>query len=323
MQRRESLSLLLAGLLSSSGVLAQQDFPNKAIRIVAPYPPGGTTELFARLIGDYLQRSMGQPVVIENKVGSSGIIGASLVAQAPADGYTLLIGSQALYAVHPTLYEKLPYNPARDFTPISLVARLPSYIAVPADLPVSTLAEFIKYVRDNPGKFSYGSAGNGTAQHIYPELLKQLMQLDLVHVPYKGSAPMIADLIAGRIQMVMDFGPSVLPFVKSGKIKALAVSTRSRSKALPDVPSMNEAGVPNFDESTWFAIHGPGNMPPAIVNRLSNEIQTALRDPQIRARLEAAGAEPGGSTSQELLALQTREATKLGEVIKRANIKVD
>lgn len=323
MQRRESLSLLLAGLFSTTGVLAQQDFPNKPIKIVAPYPPGGTTDLFARLIGEYLQRSMGQPVVIENKVGSSGIIGASAVAQAPADGYTLLIGSQALYAVHPTLYEKLPYNPARDFTPISLVARLPSYIAVPADLPVSNLADFMKYVRNNPGKVSYGSAGNGTAQHIYPELFKQITKLDMVHVPYKGSAPMISDLIAGRVQMVMDFGPSVLPFVRSGKIKALAVSTRASSKALPDVPSMHDAGVPNFDESTWFAIHGPANMPPALVAKLSNEIQAALRDPQIRARLEAAGTEPGGSTSQELLALQTREAAKLGEVIKRANIKVD
>jgi tripartite-type tricarboxylate transporter receptor subunit TctC len=323
MKRRTSLSLLLLGSALPLGALAQQDFPKQPIKIIAPYPPAGTTDLFARSIGEYLQRSMGQPVFVENRPGSSGMIGAGMVARAPADGYTLLIGSQALYAVHPTLYEKLPYNPARDFTPISLIARLPSYVAVPADLPVSTLPEFMKYVRDNPGKVSYGSAGNGTAQHIYVELFKQQANLDMTHIPYKGSAPMVMDLMAGRVQAVMDFGPSLLPHAKAGKIKLLAVSTRERAKATPEVPTMHESGVPNFDASTWFAIHGPGGMPASLVNKLSTEIRAALRDPQIRARLEAAGTEPVGTTAEELLAVQTRDNAKLGEVIRRANIKAD
>lgn len=322
MQRRDYLFTLL-GFLVAPGAWAQADFPKRPIKIIAPYPPGGTTDLFARSIGDYLQHSMGQPIVVENRPGSAGMIGANLVAQSHPDGYTLLLGSQSLFATHPSLYEKLPYDPARDFTPITLIARLPSYVAVPADLPVRTLADFIKYVRDNPGKVSYGSSGNGTAQHIYVELFKRQAKIDMTHVPYKGSPPLINDLIAGHVQMAMDFGPNVIGFSRTGKLKLLAVSTRERSKATPEVPTMQEAGIPNFDESTWFAMHGPAGMPASLVNKLSSEIQSALRDPVIRARLEAAGTEPVGSTPEELRSLQTRETARLGEVIRRANIKAD
>jgi tripartite-type tricarboxylate transporter receptor subunit TctC len=325
MRRRDVLAAAatsVVGLLAGSAK-AQQDFPTRAIKIIAPYPPGGTTDLFARSIGEYLQQSLRQTVVVENRPGASGIIGATSVARSPADGYTLLIGSQALYAVHPWLNPKLPYNADTDFTPISLVGWMPSYLAVPASLPVKDMSEFLSYVRSNVGKVSYGSAGIGTAQHIYMELFKQQMGLEMLHVPYKGSAPAVTDLIAGRIQAVLDFGPSVLPFLGSGMLRLIAISTRERSRSAPDVPTMMEAGMTNFDASTWFAIHGPGGMPEATVERLAAEIKAAMQDPGIRARLEAAGAEPAGSSPAELRAVQARDKVKLGEVIRRAEIKLE
>jgi tripartite-type tricarboxylate transporter receptor subunit TctC len=317
--------LLAMGLVVALGAtpLHAQEYPSKPIRIVAPYPPGGTTDLFARSIGDHLQKAWGQPVVIENRPGSSGMIGASSVARSPGDGYTLLIGSQALYSVNPSLYAKVPYDPNKDFTPISLVARLPSYFVVPAALPVDSLKEFIQYVKNNPGKLAYGSAGSGTAEHIFMEMLKSQTGMDLLHVPYKGSAPAVTDLVGERVQAMIEFGPSVLPFIKSGKLKVLGVSTRERSRTLPNVPTIAEAGVPGFDAVTWFAIHGPAGMPPDIVAKLSAEIRKALGEPDVRARLETAGAEPVGTTPEELAATQTRDAVKWSEVIRKTNIRVE
>ncbi|MDO8298415.1 tripartite tricarboxylate transporter substrate binding protein [Lacisediminimonas sp.] len=325
MKRRTALAAIGAGLLSgvATPLLAQQDFPTRTIKIIAPYPPGGTTDLFARIIGDYLQKTWGQTVVIENRPGSSGMIGAGMVARSPGDGYTVLIGSQALYSVNPTLYKQVPYDPVKDFTPISLVALLPSFLVVPATLPVANVREFIQYVKDNPGKVAYGSAGSGTAQHIYFELFKQQMGLDVLHVPYKGSVPAVTDLIGGRVQAMMDFGPSVLPHIRAGKLKALAVSTGERSRATPDVPTMQESGVPGFDNATWFAIHGPAGIPPTIATKLSTEIAAAMRNPEVKARFESLGIETIGTTADVLLARQKADAVKFAEVIRRANIKVD
>jgi tripartite-type tricarboxylate transporter receptor subunit TctC len=325
MKRRTALAVIGAGLLSgvATPLLAQQDFPTRTIKIIAPYPPGGTTDLFARIIGDYLQKTWGQTVVIENRPGSSGMIGAGMVARSPGDGYTVLIGSQALYSVNPTLYKQVPYDPVKDFTPISLVALLPSFLVVPATLPVANVREFIKYVKDNPGKVAYGSAGSGTAQHIYFELFKQQMGLDVLHVPYKGSVPAVTDLIGGRVQAMMDFGPSVLPHIRAGKLKALAVSTGERSRATPDVPTMQESGVQGFDNATWFAIHGPAGIPPAIATKLSTEIATAMRNPEVKARFESLGIDTIGTTADVLLARQKADAVKFAEVIRRANITVD
>jgi tripartite-type tricarboxylate transporter receptor subunit TctC len=326
MKRRSVLIAIGGGMAAALGLpvaRAQQDFPNKPLHIIAPYPPGGTTDLFARIIGESLQRAWGQPVVVENRPGSSGMIGASMVARARGDGYTLLIGSQALYSVNPFLYEKVPYDPVKDFTPVSLVARLPSFFVVPAALPVNNLREFIQYVKDRPGQVAYGSAGSGTAQHIYFELFKLQTGLDLLHVPYKGSVPAVTDLIGGRVQAMMDFGPSVLTFVRAGKLKALAVSTKERSRALPDVPSMDEAGVPGFDNATWFAIHGPAGIPAPILNKLSTEIRNAVRSQEVRVRFEAQGIDAVGTAPEELAARQRADAVKYADVIKRANIRVD
>jgi tripartite-type tricarboxylate transporter receptor subunit TctC len=325
MKRREILKAIAGTLAATAapGLFAQDAFPNRPIKIIAPYPPGGTTDLFARSIGDYLQKSLGQPVIIENRPGNSGMIGAGMVARSPGDGYTLLIGSQALYSVNPTLYEKVPYDPVKDFTPVSLVGLLPSFLVVPASLPVNNLREFIKYVKERPGKVSYGSAGSGTAQHIYFELFKMQTGLDLLHVPYKGSVPSVTDLVADRVQAMMDFGPSVLPFVRAGKLKALAVSTKERSRATPEVPTMDESGLTGFDNSTWFAIHGPAGIPAPILNKLSTEIRAAMRDPALRARFDTNGIVAVGTSPEELLARQKADAAKYSDVIKRANIKVD
>ncbi len=325
MKRRDALKAMAGGVLAGAapGLFAQEAFPNRPIKIIAPYPPGGTTDLFARSIGDYLQKSLGQPVIIENRPGNSGMIGAGLVARAPGDGYTLLIGSQALYSVNPFLFEKVPYDPLKDFTPVSLVGFLPSFFVVPATLPVNTLREFIKYTKDNPGKVSYGSAGSGTAQQVFFELFKIQAGVDVLHVPYKGSVPAVTDLVAGRVQAMMDFGPSVLPFVRAGKLKALAVSTRERSRATPDVPTMEESGLAGFDNSTWFAIHGPAGIPAPILNKLSTEIRAAMKDPALRARFDTNGIVAVGTAPEELLARQKADAAKYSDVIKRASIKVD
>lgn len=326
MKRRDAMRALMAGALTTvvPQLWAEEAFPSKPIKIVAPYPPGGTTDLLARTVGDFLQKTWGQPVIIENRPGNSGMIGAAAVSKSSPDGYTLLIGSQALYSVNPTLFEKvIPYDPFKDFTPLSLVARMPSFLVVPTSLPVSTLREFIQYVKERPGKVSYGSAGSGTAQHIFFELFKLQTRLDILHVPYKGSVPAVTDLVGGQVQAMMDFGPSVLPMIRAGKLKAIAVSTMGRSAALPNVPTMEEGGVPGFDHSTWFAVHGPAGIPPAIANKLSTEIRNAMRDPAVRAKLLTNGIDVVGSTADELLSREKSDATKYAEVIKRANIKVE
>lgn len=325
MKRRDALKAMAGALAvtAAPGLMAQEAFPARPIKIIAPYPPGGTTDLFARSIGDYLQKSLGQPVIVENRPGNSGMIGAGMVARSPGDGYTLLIGSQALYSVNPWLYEKVPYDPVKDFTPVSLVGFLPSFFVVPAALPVNTLREFIKYVKERPGKVSYGSAGSGTAQQVFFELFKMQAGVDILHVPYKGSVPAVTDLVADRVQAMMDFGPSVLPFVRAGKLKALAVSTKERSRALPDVPTMEESGLAGFDNSTWFAIHGPAGIPAPILNKLSTEIRNAMKDPALRARFDTNGIVAVGTTPEELAARQKSDSVKYADVIKRANIKVD
>lgn len=308
--------------LTTSSPAFSEEYPSKPIQIVAPYPPGGATDMISRSIGKHLQDSWNQPVVVENRPGNSGMIGATQVARSKPDGYTLLIGSQALYSVNPILM-KVPYDPEKDFTPITRVASLPSFFVVSVSLPINTFQEFVKYVKDNPGKIAYGSAGNGTAQNIFMEMLKGRTGMDMLHVPYKGSAPAVIDLISGQVQAVIDFGPSVLPHITSGKLKALAVSTRERSPALPMVPTLEESGVPGFDAATWFAVHGPGGMPRDVVDRLANEINRGLKDAAFRSRLEAMGINPLGSTPDELQALQSRETVKWREVIQAANIRLE
>lgn len=322
--RRLSLVLTVACIaLAASPPVLSQGYPNKPIQIIAPYPPGGATDMISRSIGKHLQDAWHQPVIVENRPGNSGIIGATQVARSAPDGYTILIGSQALYSVNPILMKAMPYDANKDFTPITQVARLPSFFVVSASSPSNTFQEFVKYVKANPGKVAYGSAGVGTAQHIFMEMLKRETGMDMLHVAYKGSAPAIIDVVGGQVQAAIDFGPSVLPHIKSGKLKALAVSTRERSTALPNVPTLIESGVPDFDAATWFAVHGPGGMPKDVVERLSREINRGLQDPAFRSRLEALGINPQGSTPEELRTLQIDETVKWKAVIEAADIRLE
>jgi len=301
-----------------------QDYPNKSIQIIAPYPPGGPTDFIARTIAQHLQDTWGQPVIVVNRPGNSGIIGATQASQAAADGYTILVGSQSLYSVNPTLMKKtIPYDADKDFTPITRIAMLPAFFVVNANAPYNTFQEFVAYTKLNSGKVAYGSAGIGTAEHIFMELLKRETGINLLHVAYKGSAPAMYDLIGGQVQAAIDLGPAVLPHIKSGKLKALAVSTIARSPTLPKVPTLNESGVPGFDAAVWFAIHGPAGMQKNIVERLNKEINRALQKPDFRRQLEVMGIDARGSTPEELGQLQRDDLVKWKKVIEESHISID
>jgi tripartite-type tricarboxylate transporter receptor subunit TctC len=299
-----------------------QAFPSKTIQIIAPFPPGGATDIFARALSEGFRKAWGQPAIVENRAGASGMIGADSAARSPNDGHTMVIGAASLHSILPLLSERMG-NTQKGLIPISQIGVNPSYVVVPSTLPVNTIEELIKYVKQTPGEHPYGSAGSGTSQHVFVELFKQRAGVDLFHVPYKGSGPMITDLVGGRLVMVIEQGPAVLPHIKAGKLKALAVTTPNRSLALPDVPTLSEKALPGFEASTWFAVYGPAGIPREVVLKLNKEIQNTLAEPDVRKRFIAAGIEPKGSTPDELDQLQRRDMAKWAEVIKRANIKLE
>ncbi len=299
-----------------------QEFPGGPIKVVAPFPPGGASDLYARAVADGLLRAWGQPVIVENRPGASGMIGADFVSKAPADGHTLLIGAASLHTILPLLNAKMA-QAQKLLMPISTIGVNPSYVVVPASLPVNTIGEFIAYVKVSPGKYGFASAGAGTSQHVFVELFKQSLNVDMFHVPYKGSGPMVTDLIAGRVVMAIEQGPAVLPQVKAGKLKALAVTTPRRSLALPDVPTMADTVLPGFEASTWFAVYGRAGIPRDIVLKLNAEIVKTLASPDIRNRLLNAGVEPESSTPEALAEMERRDTVKWAAVIKSANIRLD
>ncbi len=324
MTRRPFLRTLLAASLALAAPLsmAQNDFPKQPIKIIAPFPPGGATDLYARSVGDSLTRAWGQPVIVENKPGASGMIGAEFASRQPADGYTLLIGAASLHTILPLLNEGMGKTQA-NLTPVSTVGVNPSYVVVPATLPVNTIQELVAMLKAAPGKYGYASAGSGTSQHVFVELFKQTLGLDVFHVPYKGSAPMVTDLIAGRVVMGIEQGPAVLQHIKSGRLKALAVTTPKRSLALPDVPTVAETVAPGFEASTWFAVYAPAGTPSDILRKLSAEIGRGFQSADIKARLLNAGVEPETSTPEALKEREKRDTAKWGKLIKAANIRME
>mgnify|MGYP003575935448 FL=1 len=318
-------SLLLLSLLALPATAADQsakDFPSRTIEVIAPYPPGGATDMFARLIAEGFRRAWDQPAIVATRPGARGMMGADVAARAPGDGYTMVIGAASLHSILPLLSEKMGET-QKGLIPISQIGVNPSYVVVPASLPVNTIEELIDYLKKSPGKYPYGSAGAGTSQHIFVELFKQRAGVDMYHVPYKGSGPMITDLVAGRVSMVIEQGPAVMPHIKAGKLKALAVTTAERGKILPDVPTLGEKALPGFEASTWFAVYAPAGIPRDIVTKLNGAIQKTLADGEVRERLEKVGIEPKGSTPEELGQMQRRDMEKWAEVVKRANIKLD
>ena len=298
-------------------------YPNKPIRMIVPFTPGGSTDILGRTIGQQLNVAWGQPVVIENVAGAGGSIGADKVAKAPADGYTLLMGHIGTLAVTPSLYPKLPYDPIRAFAAVAWVARVPNMMVVHPSVPVKTVKELVAYVKANPGKVNYGSGGNGSAAHIATEYFKLQTQTQMQHVPYKGTAPAVTDLVAGQIQLMFTGVPAVINQVKAGQLRALAVSSPHRVAAVPDLPTVAENGYPGFEADQWYGIVAPAGTPPAIVKKLNLQINKLLASPEIATRLASEGAEPTPNPPEVFAKLITTELARWATVIKAGNVKAE
>jgi tripartite-type tricarboxylate transporter receptor subunit TctC len=328
MERRRFAALIAAALLSASLPAQAQTWPTKPVRIVVPFPPGGTTDIVARAIGVELQRMWQHAVVIENRPGAGGNIGADLVAKSAPDGYTLLMGTVGTHAINAALFAQsgaeMPFDPVKDFVPITLTAGVPNVMVINPKLPVNTIAEFIAYAKARPGQLNMASSGNGTSIHLSGELFKTVTGVYMVHFPYRGSAPAVTDLIAGNMNVMFDNLPSALPHIKSGRLKALAVTSRTRSPALPEVPTIEEAaGLKGFDASSWFGLFAPAGTPRAIVDKIQSDVARALALPEVRERFVAQGADPGGNTPEQFAAFIRAETDKWTRVVKFSNAKVD
>lgn len=303
----------------SDGVLAQA-YPVKPIRVIVPYAAGGATDLTARLVGQKMQAVFKQNVIVENRPGAGGVIGADTVAKAAPDGYTVLVGVPAEMAILRHM-QKLPYDVPRDFAPVSLAAITPLILVVHPSLPVRTVKELVAFVRARPGQINYASAGTGGVQHLAAELLKITTKIDMTHVPYKGAAPVMPDLIGGHIPLFFSGMPPAMPHVKAGKLRALAVTTTKRSPAAPDVPTMVESGIPGFDISNWFAYFVPAGTPGEIIARLNGEVIKALKFQDVKDKLASVGAETVGTTPDELGKFVQAETEKFAKLIKASGAK--
>jgi tripartite-type tricarboxylate transporter receptor subunit TctC len=296
-------------------------YPDKPIRLIVPYSAGGSTDTTARLIAKGLSQRLGQSVIVENRTGAGGMIGQDVVAKAPADGYTLLFSAAGPLAVTPHAYAKVPYDPIHAFTPITLVAKAPLLLVANPELGLNSVQDLIAAARKNPGKMTYASFGTGSAAHLAGELFKSLAGVDMVHVPYKGSAPGLVDVIGGQVNVMFDVLVTALPQVQAGKLKALAITLGQRSQLVPDVPTMQEAGVQGFEAGTWFGLLGPAGMPPEIVQQLSKAADQVLAEPALQKELVAQGAEVAGGTPEEFRKFFLSEYDKWGQVAKAAGIK--
>jgi tripartite-type tricarboxylate transporter receptor subunit TctC len=304
-------------------VLAQAAYPTKPVRLVVPFPPGGTTDILARAAAQKLTEAWGQQVIVDNRPGAGGNIGAELVAHAPPDGYTLLMGTVGTHAINASLYSKLPYDHIKDFAPIVLIAGVPNVLEINPSLPVTNVQELIAYAKANPGKLNFASSGNGTSIHLSGELFKSLTGVSMTHVPYKGSALALTDLVGGQVQLMFDNLPSSLQFIKAGKLKALAVTSTTRAAALPDVPTMVEAGVPGYEASAWFGILAPAGTPRDVVMRTNAEIVKWLASPDAREKLASQGAIAAGGSPEDFARHIAAETAKWAKVVKESGAKVD
>jgi tripartite-type tricarboxylate transporter receptor subunit TctC len=317
---RVLVSIVLS--LAALGVQAQP-YPSKPIRYIVPFAPGGTTDILGRMVAAGLSSSLGQPVVVENKPGQAGSIGSTELARAAPDGYTVGGGTISSHAINVTLYPSLPYDPLKDFAPITMLATLPNMLIVHPSLNVNGVKELIALLKSNPNKYSFGSAGNGTSQHISGELFKIMTGTQMQHIPYKGSGPMIPDLLAGTIQLSFENITTAYPQVKGGRLKALAVTSSKRSFVAPDVPTMAEAGLAGYDISSWQAMYAPAGTPREIVSRLHAETARILRAPENQKKLSELGLDAGGMSPDELLALMRSDIPRLGKVVRESGAKVD
>ncbi|MBI2753337.1 MAG: tripartite tricarboxylate transporter substrate binding protein [Betaproteobacteria bacterium] len=324
---RPSLNRRLV-LGSATTALAQTGWPNKPVRIVVPFAPGGTTDLLARAVAPELSKTFGQQFVVENKAGAGGNLGAEAVAKSAPDGYTLLMGTVGTHGINRALYPKLPYDPFNDFAPITLVAAVPNVMVVPADAArannIHTVQDFIKLAKSRPGKLNMGSSGNGTSIHLAGELFKSQTGVFMTHIPYRGSGPALLDLVGGQVDVMFDNLPSAMQLIKSGKLKALAVTSLTRSAALPDVPTIEEAaGLKGFEATSWFGLLAPAGTPPDIVSRVQQEVARALNTPAIKEKMLSQGAIPSGNTPAQFASLIESEHKKWAQVVKVSGARVD
>ena len=322
--------LLAAVTLSGLQTYAQQAWPTKPVRIVVPFAPGGTTDILARAIAPELSRVFGQTFYVENKAGAGGNLGAEIVAKAPNDGYTLLMGTVGTHGINRALYNKLPFDPIKDFVPITVVAGVPNVMIMNADMAkarnINSVADFIAYAKANPGKLNMASSGNGTSIHLAGELFKSMSGTYMVHFPYKGSNPALLDLIGGSMDVMFDNLPSAMVHIKSGRLKALAVTSSQRSLAMPELPTVEEAGGPalkGFEASSWFGLLAPAGTSMEVVNRVQQEVAKALNTPAIKEKLLVQGAIPGGNSPEEFAKFIDAEHKKWAQVVKASGAKVD
>lgn len=316
-----NLALTAAATLLA-GAAAAQTYPTKPIRFIIPFTPGGNTDVLGRLLGQKLTETWGQPVVIDNRAGAGGTVGVDQASKAPPDGYTIVMGTFGSVLVANSLYKKLDYNPLRDLAPVVLVSTPPGLLVTHPLVPVKNVQELIAFARSYPGKLNYASSGSGTWNHLFGELFNAMAQVKVVHVPYKGAAPAVTDLLAGQVQMMFSPFPPALPQIRSGRLRALAVSSDKRSGLLPETPTVSESGLPAYAAEGWFAVLAPANTPPAIVGQLNRQLNRALQLPEVRASLAADGAEPAGGTPEELARSIREGSAKWGKLIRELGMSL-
>jgi tripartite-type tricarboxylate transporter receptor subunit TctC len=313
--------IIVAASFVASNALAQ--YPNKPIKIVVPFTAGGTTDILARAVGGELQKAFGQPVVIENRAGAGGNIGADAVAKSAPDGYTLLMGTVGTHGINVTLYPKMPYDAVKDFAPVSLVAGVPNVLVAAPSFAPNNVKELIDAAKKEPNKLTFASSGSGTSIHLSAELFKMMTGTQMTHVPYKGSAAALPDVMSGQVNIMFDNAPTVVPHIRGGKLKAMAVTSAARSPALPNVPTVAETGLTGFEASSWFGVLAPAGTPKDIVDRLSREIAKALATPEMKERLLNLGADPVGSTPEQFTAHIKSEIDKWAKVVRASGAKVE
>ena len=314
-----------AALLSVAAMAAAQaqGYPSKPVRLIVPYPAGGTTDIIARVAAQQLSERLKQPFVVENKGGANGAIGSAEVARSPADGYTLLMGTASTHGINSAVYKTLPYDAVKDFAPVTIVASTPNIIAVHPSVPAKNLQELLALAKAQPGKLNYGSTSLGGSPHMSAELLKMMAHVDMLHVPYKGAAPMLTDLMGGQVQVGFDNLPSTINFVRSGKVRAIAVTTAQRWPGAPEIPTVAESGVPGYEVSGWFGLLAPAGTPPAVLKTLQQAIAEAVKQPEVNKQMLDLGALPVANTPEAFAALVQADVAKWREVVKSTGVKLD
>jgi tripartite-type tricarboxylate transporter receptor subunit TctC len=321
-RRRLLGGLALAAVAVPLGAFAQA-YPAKPITIVVPFAAGGTTDILARVIGQALTKDLGQSVIVDNRAGAGGNIGAQFAAKSPADGYTLFMGTVGTHAINQSLYKKLPFDPIKDFAPLTRVAMVPNLLVANPAKPYKNVKELIAYAKANPGKVNFGSSGSGSSIHLSGELFKAMAKVDMVHVPYKGSAPAVTDLLGGQIDVMFDNMPSAIQHVRNGRLRPLAVTTARRSPELPDVPTVAEAGVPGYEATSWFGMFAPAGTPAPVVARLNAALAKVLADPEVKKKLAEQGAEPYSEKPEQFAEFIRQETAKWSKVVKDSGASVD